>query len=124
MGRIMRRYPRALAASLVALVTAGVAFAQQATTVGTLDGHTDPVYAVAWSPDGKSLATAGFDNTVRLWDAATRKEIKKLDGHTKLALAVAIAPSGKQILSGSQDFTAKIWEWPVFTPTRTFAGHP
>src|SRR5271156_5632421 len=123
MGRIMRRYPRALAASLVALVTAGVAFAQQATTVGTLDGHTDPVYSVTWSPDGKTLATAGFDNTVRLWDAATRKELKKYEGHTKLVLAVAIAPDGKEILSGSLDNTAKIWDYPTTGPTKTFAGH-
>ena len=105
-------------------LTAGFALAQQATSIGKLEGHTDPVYAVAWSPDGKSLATAGFDNTVRLWDAATRKEIKKLEGHTKLVLAVAISPDGKQILSGSQDNTAKIWDWPTFGPDQDFAGHP
>ncbi len=116
MGRIMRTYPRALAALVTAIVTAGVAVAQQATTVGTLDGHTDPVYAIAWSPDGKTLATAGFDNTVRLWDAATRKEIKKYEGHSKLVLAVAIAPDGKHILSGSQDNTAKIWDCPDLGP--------
>ena len=113
-----------LAALLTAIVTAGVAVAQQATTVGTLDGHTDPVYAIAWSPDGKTLATAGFDNTVRLWDAATRKEIKKYEGHTKLVLAVAVAPDGKHILSGSQDNTAKIWDYPTSGPVKTFAGHP
>ena len=124
MRRILRRYSRGLAALLVALVTAGIALAQQATIVGTLDGHTDPVYAIAWSPDGKMLATAGFDNTVRLWDAATRKEIKKYEGHTKLVLAVAISPDGKHILSGSQDNTAKIWDVPTSGPAKTFAGHP
>ena len=124
MGRLLKRYPRGLAASLTAIVTAGVAVAQQATTVGTLDGHTDPVYAIAWSPDGKTLATAGFDNTVRLWDAATRKEIKKYEGHSKLVLAVAVAPDGTRILSGSQDNTAKIWDYPTSGPAKTFAGHP
>ena len=119
-----RRYPRALAALVTAILTAGVAVAQQATIVGTLEGHTDPVYAIAWSPDGKTLATASFDNTVRLWDAATRKEIKKYEGHSKLVLAVAIAPDGKHILSGSQDNTAKIWDYPDVRPVKTFAGHP
>ena len=125
MIRVVKRSSRAAAIILLtATVTAGFALAQQASIVGKLEGHTSPVYSVAWSPDGKSLATAGFDYTVRLWDVGTRKEIKKLDGHTKLVLAVAISPDGKHVLSGSQDKTAKIWEWPVFSPTKTFAGHP
>src|SRR5439155_1138867 len=79
-----------------ALATAGFVLAQAtAPVVGTLDGHTDAVYAIAWSPDGKALVTGGFDSTVRLWDAATRKEIKRFDGHTGLVLAVAPAPDGK-----------------------------
>ena len=120
-------HPRALAVVLSSLATTGLALAQQATLVGTLNGHTDPVYAVAWSPDGKTLATAGFDNTVRLWDAATRKEIRTLEGHAKLVLAVAFSPDGKQILSGSLDNTARIWDlpglparasrWPATRPT-------
>ena len=85
------------------LVTAGIGLARSRPRLsGTLDGHTDPVYAVAWSPDGKKLATAGFDNTVRLWDAATRKEIKKFEGHTKLVLAVAISPDGRQFSRGAR----------------------
>src|SRR5262249_52063419 len=124
MGRGVQGCPRALITGLVALATAAMALAQQATVLGTLDGHTDPVYAVVWSPDGKTLATAGFDNTVRLWDAATRKEIRKYDGHSKLVLAVAIAPDSRRILSGSLDNTAKIWDEPASAPLRTLAGHP
>jgi WD40 repeat protein len=112
MHRNVRWYPRLLFMALSAMLVGGVAIAQQASQVGTLDGHTDLVYAVSWSPDGKTLATAGFDNTVRLWDAATRKEIRQYDGHTKIVMAVAISPDGKRILSGGNDNTAKVWDYP------------
>src|SRR5215468_3286282 len=124
MRRIVKKPPRGLVSLLVAMATTGLAVAQQATVVGTLDGHTDPVYAVAWSPDGKTLATAGFDNTVRLWDAATRKEIRKYEGHSKLVLAVAIAPDSKRILSGSLDNTAKLWDEPASAPLKTLTNPP
>ena len=95
----------------------GLAFAQtQGSTdrlKGTLEGHTDPVYAVAWSRDGQTIATAGFDGTVRLWNAASRKQIKSLEGHTKLVLAVAFSPDGTQVVSGSLDKTARIWSYSV-----------
>src|SRR3954463_14125517 len=115
---------RVWAVLAMALATTGLAAAQQSTLVGTLSGHTDPVYAVAWSPDGKTLATAGFDNTVRLWDAATRKEIRTFEGHAKLVLAVAYSPDGKQLVSGSLDNSAKIWELPASGPGKSLAGHP
>ena len=95
-------------------LTLGIAIAQAppAPPVGTLDGHGDAVYSVAWTPDGKGIVTAGFDNTVRLWDAATRKEIKAFKGHEGLVLSVAVSPDGKPILSGSLDKTAKAWDMP------------
>src|SRR5947208_1573285 len=117
--------PRVAAAVLTALAVNGFAWAQQsAQVVGTLEGHSDPVYAIAWSPDGKTLVTGGFDNSVRLWDAATRKEIKRFDGHSGLVLAVAPAPDGKRLLSGSLDKTAKVWQVPGGGPRQELAGHP
>ena len=76
----MAACPRPIALILSALATTGlglVAPLQQAALVGTLDGHTAPVYAIAWTPDGKTIITGGFDNTVRVWDAASRKEHQK-----------------------------------------------
>src|SRR5436309_2204060 len=80
--------------------------------VATLKGHTEAVYAIAISPDGKQVATGSFDKTVRLWDTAG-KELKTLggaSGHQNLVLTVAYGPSGTVLASGSQDNTAKIWE--------------
>src|SRR5688500_2359813 len=125
MPRILRYRPRLAAAVLTALATSGLALAQQAAQVaGTLDGHTDPVYAIAWSPDDKTLITGGFDNTVRLWDAATRTEIRKFGGHANLVLAAASAPDGKRILSGRLDMTAKVGETSAKGALKDLTGAP
>ncbi|MHC5543300.1 WD40 repeat domain-containing protein, partial [Singulisphaera rosea] len=121
---IVKHRARWVAVALTTLATTGIALAQQAATlVGTLDGHSDPVYTIAWSPDGKTLVTGGFDNTVRLWDAATRKELKKFEGHTNLVLTVAPSPDGKRILSGSLDKTAKVWQVPGAGASKELTGH-
>jgi RNA polymerase sigma factor (sigma-70 family) len=65
---------------------------------------------IAFAPDGKTLASAGYDNVVRLWDVATAKETAQLSGHTAPVLAVAFAPDGKTLASGSHDGTARLWD--------------
>ena len=50
--------------------------------LSTLQGHTGEVYSVAWSPDGKTLASGSSDQTVKLWEAATGKLLTTLQGHT------------------------------------------
>lgn len=76
--------------------------------------HTALVHAVTVSPDGKTLATAGFDNTVKLWDVAadgSLKEKKVLTGHTGPVYAVAFHPTdAKLVATASQDKTARIWD--------------
>ena len=73
-------------------------------------GHSDSVYSVAWSPDGKYIASGSNDNTVKIWDVASGKEIRTLFGHSSYVKSVAWSPDGKHIASGSYDHTAKIWD--------------
>src|SRR5437870_2382406 len=64
----------------------------------TLKGHTEMIYGVAFSPDGKYVITGSFDRSLKLWDAATGKEIKTFagpTGHQNLVLSVAFSPDGQ-----------------------------
>jgi WD40 repeat protein len=68
------------------------------------------VYAVAFSPDGRTLASASSDGTARLWDPATGKERRQLEGHRDGVTAVAFAPDGKTLASGGADHTVRLWD--------------
>ncbi len=90
----------------------------------TFKGHTDPVYAVAYSPDGKLVATGSFDKTIKLWDAANGKELRTFSGpqgHQSLVLSIAFAPNGEVLASGGADNFAKIWDVPSSKPARELA---
>src|SRR5579864_7014864 len=85
----------------------------------TLKGHKEEVYSVAFTPDGKFLATGSFDNTIKLWDVAAAKEIRTFGGaagHKDMVLSVAINPNGQLLASGSggrgADNSLKVWDIP------------
>jgi roadblock/LC7 domain-containing protein len=86
-----------------------------------LSGRTDPVVAVAFSPDGKLVLTGSDDNTARLWEAAMA--VATLSGHTLRVNAVAFSPDGKLVLTGSDDNTARLWEAATGKAVTTLSGH-
>src|SRR5690348_18419796 len=90
----------------LSLLAAGPALAQAPTE---LKGHEALVYSLAFSPDGKLLATAGFDNLVKLWAFPAGKEVRKLEGHTGPVYCVAFSPDGKTLASSSLDKTVRLW---------------
>jgi len=89
----------------------------------TLSGHTATVAAVAWSPDGKRVATGSEDKTAKVWDAETGKEVLVLSGHSGAVWSVAWSPDGKLLATGSDDTTAKVWEAETGKELRTLSGH-
>ena len=104
-------------------------------------GHTGAVMSVAFSPDGKTLASGGWDNTIKLWDIAAGTLARTLTGHTDSVRSVAFTPDGKALASASDDHTVKLWDtatgrelaglyalgdddWAVVTPEGRFDASP
>jgi WD40 repeat protein/serine/threonine protein kinase len=67
-------------------------------------------WAVAFAPDGRTLATVGDFGQARLWDAVTGKKRASLDGHAALVSCLAYSPQGNRLATGSHDYTAKLWD--------------
>ena len=65
---------------------------------------------IAFSPDGKRLASASGDQTVKVWDAMSGQEMVTLKGHTQTVNSVAFSPDGKRLASASYDQTVKVWD--------------
>jgi WD40 repeat protein/serine/threonine protein kinase len=88
-----------------------------------LKGHTSGVSQVAYSPDGRRLASGSSDNTVKIWDVSTGQELFTLKAHTKAISGVAFSPDGRRLASASGDNTVKIWDANTGQELRTIQGH-
>lgn len=88
-----------------------------------LPGHDGEVYCAAFSPDGKTLATASQDRTIKLWDPVTGKERATLKGHTDEVRWVAFAPNGQLLASASADRKIGLWDVATGRNAGFLTGH-
>jgi serine/threonine protein kinase/Tol biopolymer transport system component len=94
------------------------------TTFFVYRGHTDAVYGVDWSPDGKQIVSGGRDGLAKLWDSATGADLLIYRGHAPLYVnAVAWSPKGTLIASAGSDATVQIWNAKTGKVSMTYRGH-
>ncbi|MEA5499520.1 serine/threonine-protein kinase [Limnoraphis robusta Tam1] len=95
---------------------------QNPTLITTLTGHSNVVWSVAFSPDGRTLASGSCDTTIKLWDVQTQREIATLTGHSDNVSSVAFSPDSRTLASGSYDNTIKLWDVQTQREIATLAG--
>jgi WD40 repeat protein len=86
-------------------------------------GHADNVNSVAFSPDGRLLASASIDGVIKIWDAATGFEVRMFAGHSSSLNSIVFSPDGKLLAAGTGDFTVILWEVATGAMLRTLKGH-
>lgn len=110
--------------------------------IGALKGHGKGVTSVAFSRDGRLLASGSSDNTIKIWDVATKADLRTLAGHTANIESIDFSPDGRLLASASDDGATFLWdantgehlltmislddggEWMVVTPQGLFDGTP
>ena len=108
---------------LCAITSALDAWAQDMPRLVVQTGHSDAIWSVSFSPNGKTVITGSLDKTVRLWDVASGREIRTFIGHDNVVKAVAFSPDGNTFASASHDHTVRLWDVASGHVIRIFSGH-
>jgi WD40 repeat protein len=89
-----------------------------------LEGHTDVIEALAFSPDSRRLISGSVDNTAIIWDVATQKPLHPpLGGHTDYIYGVGVSPDGARAVTASFDKTLRLWTVADGSLVKTMPGH-
>ncbi len=86
-------------------------------------GHTSSVGSLAFSPDGRYIASGSRDRTVKVWDVDSGMELRTFARHNGLVKTVAFSPNGRFVASGGQDKIIRLWDITTGREVRTFKGH-